>query len=107
MAEKIEVRLVPVEVFGAGCDDPGHKDQCGYGLMDAVECWSDCNRAEGHIFRFDDEFSIGYRLPGETLTILVDKDEYEAFARRFWGDEPGGAFRTLIKHLLDTMEGEE
>lgn len=43
--EWVTVRLVPVEVFGA--DD-------GYGLCDAVSSWSDCNRAEGFIFRADD-----------------------------------------------------
>jgi hypothetical protein len=70
----IAVTLVPVEVFGA--DD-------GYGLCDAVSAWSDCNRAEGHIYRFEDLHI--QREPGETLTVWVDRDEYEAFSRKTFG----------------------
>lgn len=86
MNDEIEVRLVPVQVFGAGCDDPEHEDQRGYGLMDAVSAWSDCNRAVGHIFRFDEEQMASFREPGETLTVRVNRAEYEAFAQRLWGD---------------------
>lgn len=46
----VKMRLVPVGVFGTnGCGDPDceHcKKNSGYGLMDAVSSWSDCNRAE-------------------------------------------------------------
>lgn len=103
----IQVRLVPVEVFGVGCDQCYGKetftcDQCGrqghhgYGLCDAVSAWSDCNRAEGHIFRFDDT-DPQYREAGETLTVWVRRDEYEAFANQRWGDgehDGGWARRT-------------
>lgn len=91
--DTIRVRLVPVEVFGAGCDDRSHEDQWGYGLCDAVSAWSDCNRAEGHIFRFDDEFAAEFREPGETLTVQVNRAEYEAFSSRKWGDADGEARR--------------
>jgi hypothetical protein len=93
--EEIEVRLVPVEVFGAGCDDPAHEDQTGYGLCDAVQAWSDCNRAEGHIYRFDDG-TEEWRIPGETLRIRANREEYEAFASRFWGDRDGQCRRELL-----------
>jgi len=72
----ISVHLVPVEVFGS--------DE-GYGLSDAVPEWSDCNRAIGHIYRFDD---LGHRRPGETLEVWVDPEEYRAFAEREWGESP-------------------
>lgn len=43
--------LIPVQVFGGGLDEP----RWGYGLSDAIEPWSDCNRAAGHIFRLRDQ----------------------------------------------------
>lgn len=93
----IPVRLVPVEVFGAdrccthypnGVPADRRPDDChavGFGLMDAVSAWSDCNRADGHIFRFDD---MPDREPGESLTVWVDASEYEAFAKRDWRENP-------------------
>lgn len=92
--ELIEVRIVPIEVFGTddccehspdglAYDERGCKST-GYGLMDAVQAWSDCNRAAGHIFRFDDT-EPKYRLPGDTLTVWVKRSEYEAFAARNFG----------------------
>lgn len=85
---QIQVRLVPVEVFGAECDKC--QEPFGYGLSDAVAWWSDCNRAFGHIYRFDD--LGGDREPGDSLTVWVDRAEYEAFsARRFGADEETNA----------------
>lgn len=43
----VTVWLRPVEVFGVN-------EEHGYGLMDSVPVWSDCNRAVGHIFRVAD-----------------------------------------------------
>lgn len=89
----IRVRLVPVDVFGVGCDDCctegeyvcsscGRTGQHGYGLMDAVSSWSDCNRASGRIYRFDEDTML--RDPGDTLTVWVDPDEFAGFrAKRF------------------------
>ena len=54
-----KLKLVPVEVFGT---------EDGYGLMDSIEPWSDCNRADGHIYRIDDT-----GLDKGTIEILVDK----------------------------------
>lgn len=82
----IPVRLCPVQVFGAD-----ECDQCmapaGYGLMDAAEAWSDCNRAYGRIYRRDDpEF---FRQEHETIIVWVTPAEAEKF-ERILGD-PGGA----------------
>jgi hypothetical protein len=72
----VPVRLCPVEVFGA--------DQCdrcqapaGYGLMDAVSAWSDCNRAHGRIYRRDDEEFA--RAEGDTILAWVTPGEAEKF----------------------------
>lgn len=54
----VPLTLVPVEVFGGEPDD----DTWGYGLMDAVPAWSDCNRADGRIYRVDDT-DPQYRKP--------------------------------------------
>ena len=72
--EVVEAFLVPVEVFGA---------EGGYGLMDAVQSWSDCNRAEGHIYRLDDT-DQQYRVPGETLKVWANRKELDAFKERFF-----------------------
>lgn len=74
MDDLIELRLVPVEVFGA--DD-------GYGLCDAVSAWSDCNRARGKIYRIDD---ISPRRPGETVSIFIKPTDLGFFEKK-WGDE--------------------
>jgi hypothetical protein len=82
----IRVRLVPVEVFGADeedCDGCGATVQFGYGLCDAVQAWSDCNRAIGHIYRVDEDWTEGFRQPGETITIYVPESEMAKFERRF------------------------
>lgn len=69
----VAVRLVPVEVFGTD----------GYGLMDAVEAWSDCNRAIGRIYRVDD---MPIRQDGETIEVLVRRADLPWFEKR-WGDD--------------------
>jgi hypothetical protein len=108
----VPITLVPVEPFGGDCDchiDAGHAyeqpegtpknmtaqeqpsgviklvPRCagwGYGLMDAVQSWSDCNRADGQIYRVDD-CDPKYRLPGETVTIYVPRESLPWFQRRF------------------------
>ncbi len=111
----VALTLVPVEVFGGDCDchiKAGHAyeqpagtpkgmtaqeqpggliklvPRChgwGYGLMDAVQSWSDCNRAGGQIYRVDD-CDPQYREPGETVTIYVPRDSLDWFKRRFGED---------------------
>lgn len=76
VAELIALTLVPVEVFGA--------ENEGYGLMDAVEAWSDCNRAEGRIYRVDDQ---KHRLASETVTIYVKAEDVDWFSRE-WTHNP-------------------
>jgi len=70
--ETVTLRLVPVEVFGA---------EDGYGLCDAVSCWSDCNRAVGKIYRVDEDWSN--REEGETVTITIDKSDLAFFDKKF------------------------
>jgi hypothetical protein len=80
-----KVVLVPVEVFGASeedCPSCPATIQFGYGLMDAVSAWSDCNRAIGHIYRVED-------LPGrdsegapQCITVYVPQSEVAKFAVR-------------------------
>ena len=85
------VRLVPVEVFGAedeDCPSCPATVRFGYGLMDAVSAWSDCNRAIGHIFRKDDDYTEGYREPGDTITVYVPQSQVALFERRY-GDQAG------------------
>ena len=87
----VRIRLVPVEVFGADeedCRSCGETVRFGYGLCDAVSAWSDCNRAIGHIFRKDDDYTEGYREPGDTITVYVPQSELAKFERRY-GDEAG------------------
>lgn len=93
----IPVRLTPVEVFGTdSCCEHGEHTDCpstGYGVCDAVSTWSDCNRAVGHIFRFEDLPNMDarqngtYREPGETLIVWVDPDEFQAFYERKFGSD--------------------
>ena len=78
----VELILVPVEVFG-GPDGP--EDDWGYGLCDAVQAWSDCNRANGRIYRVDDT-DPKYREAGTTVKILVRRDDLPFFEKR-WGSE--------------------
>lgn len=80
------LQLVAVEVFGLLCDDDAHEHPkaVGWGLSDAVEAWSDCNRADGHIYRVDDDWST--RKPGETARVWVADADLPFFEKR-WGSE--------------------
>lgn len=85
----VPLALVPVEVFGANCACHDELDlrgaactESGFGLSDAVSAWSDCNRAEGHIYRVDDT-DPDHRLPGETIRIFVSKADLPWFEKRF------------------------
>lgn len=84
------LRLVPVVVFGAGCVEhcPGEDNDCRpvYGLMDAVQAWSDCNRAEGHLYRVNDT-NPEHRRPGDTVEIFVRRKDLPWFQKTFPGDE--------------------
>ena len=73
----VKVTLVPVEVFGA---------ESGYGLCDSAAPWSDCNRAEGHIYRRDDEETVPYRDPSEVITVYVPRSELPKFEVKFDGE---------------------
>lgn len=93
--------LVPVEVFGGDCDchrgteadrDAGnvasYSSECGgwgYGLCDAVQAWSDCNRANGQIYRVDDT-EPRYRKHGETVRVWVADKDLPFFDKKF-GEE--------------------
>ncbi len=70
----VKLTLVPVQVFGA---------EDGYGLMDAVSAWSDCNRAIGQIYRVDD---MKHRNPGEAVEIWVKKKDLPFF-EKIWSKE--------------------
>jgi len=87
----VPVALVPVEVFGATCACHDHLEgtdegvKCsgwGFGLSDAVSSYSDCNRAEGHIYRVDDT-DPDYRQPGDTVRIYVSRADLPWFEKRF------------------------
>lgn len=77
----VKVTLVPVEVFGAECE--ACDKEVGHGLMDAVSAYSDCNRAEGHIYRRDDEESTPYRDADDVITVYVPRSEIWKFEKRF------------------------
>lgn len=105
----VRVRLVPVEVFGADekdCEGCGETIKFGYGLMDAVQAWSDCNRAIGHIFRKDDDYTEGYRTPGDTITVYVPQSEMAKFERRY-GDGPFGRCPSCHVEYADLPEGHQ
>ena len=102
----VRVRLVPVEVFGADeedCEGCGETVRFGYGLMDAVQAWSDCNRAIGRIFRKDDDFTEGYRTPGDTITVYVPRSEMAKFEKRY-GDGPSGRCPSCHAEYRDLPE---
>lgn len=99
-----EIRLVPVQVFAAGLcgEDCAHcKTHEGYGLMDAVESWSDCNRAIGKIYRVDEDYSN--RLPGESVTVTVKSDDMPFFDKDFTKevDEENNLKRMLATAKLE------
>jgi len=86
---KCRVRLVPVEIFGMVCDHDAHRGESvpfGYGLCDAVQSWSDCNRADGRIFRLDENWT--HREPGEFIEAVVDEGDLPKFLHN-WNSEPG------------------
>lgn len=95
VTDLVPLRLVPVEVFGAECVThcPGEDPDCGsaFGLMDAVQAWSDCNRAYGHLYRVDDT-EPRFRQPGDTVEIWVRRTDLPWFEKRFGeeGGEPAG-----------------
>lgn len=84
----VPVRLVPVEAFGGDCDCHLEHDHdgnpCagwGYGLMDAVPGYSDCNRAHGRIYRRDEDWSL--RDPSEVIVVWVASAEIKKFDQIF------------------------
>jgi hypothetical protein len=103
----VRIRLVPVEIFGADqedCRGCGEVIRFGYGLCDAVQAWSDCNRAIGHIFRKDDDYTEGYRTPGETITVYVPQSQMALFERRY-GDEAGNRCPSCYVEYGELPEG--
>ena len=91
MDDLVEIELVPVEVFGTdGCQLCDHcQKHDGYGLMDAVSSWSDCNRAVGRIYRVEDLRDPGepipgkYRVPGDTIGVFIRKQDLPWLQKRF------------------------
>ena len=82
----VKITLVPVEVFGADeedCPSCPATIQFGYGLMDAVSAWSDCNRAIGHIFRKDDLEGRNADGAAGCITVYVPQSEMAKFEQRF------------------------
>ena len=81
----VAITLVPVEVFGTmDCCLHGPDGDCpskGYGLCDAVQGWSDCNRARGRIYRVED--LDGPREAGSTVTVYVPESEVAFFSKQF------------------------
>ena len=81
----VRVTLVPVEVFGADeCDRC--ESRAGYGLMDAVSAWSDCNRAIGKIYRREDLEGRDEKGTAGCISVYVPQSETGKFDRRY-GDE--------------------
>lgn len=76
--------LVPVEVFGLLCEHHEIPRPVAWGLCDAVEAWSDCNRADGRIYRVDDS-PAEYRKPGQTARVWVAEADLPFFEAR-WGE---------------------
>jgi hypothetical protein len=88
----VRVTLVPVEVFGADeedCRNCGETIKFGYGLMDAVSAWSDCNRAIGHVFRREDLEGRDAEGAAGCITAYVPQSEMAKFEKRY-GDAPFG-----------------
>ena len=81
--EFVGVELVPVEVFGTnGCGQCQHcEENSGYGICDAVQAWSDCNRAIGHVYRVED--TPGHREFGDSITVQVHKSDMPWFKKEF------------------------
>lgn len=77
----VPLKLVPVEVFGG---EEGGEEPFTYGLNDAVQSWSDCNRAIGQIYRVDE--SNSFRIEGESVTVYVERKNLDWFKKR-WGED--------------------
>jgi hypothetical protein len=73
-------------------------------LCDAVQAWSDCNRAIGHIYRVDEDWTEAFRTPGETITIYVPQSEMTKFAKRF-GDNLSDRCPSCHVEYRDLPEG--
>jgi len=76
----VRARLVPIEIFGEECDHPDHKGKPQpfvYGLCDAVSPWSDCNRADGRMFRLDEP--DGRRDPDQVIEVIVKREDMWKF----------------------------
>jgi hypothetical protein len=106
----VRIRLVPVEVFGADeedCPSCPATIRFGYGLMDAVSAWSDCNRAIGHIFRKEDlphlEGCNEERDAG-CITVYVPQSELAKFEQRY-GDAPFGRCPSCHVEYSELPEG--
>ena len=101
--ERLErIRLVPVEVFGADeedCRSCGAVISCGYGLMDAVSAWSDCNRATGQIYRREDVEGRDAEGAAGCITVYVPQSEAEKFGRRYGEDPDGNYHRCPACHV--------
>ncbi len=92
----VPIRLCPVIVFGADecdcCQAPA-----GYGLMDAASAWSDCNRADRHIYRRDEDNFL--RLPAETIVVWATPDEAAKFGQVL-GDMRGVEPRPRVNRFV-------
>jgi hypothetical protein len=98
----VRIRLVPVEVFGADeedCRGCGEVIRCGYGLMDAVSAYSDCNRATGRIYRMDDIEGRDEEGLAGCITVYVPQSELEKFERRYGEDVNGDYHRCPACHV--------
>ena len=109
----VPLALVPVQVFGATCDCHDHLEgteqgeKCrgwGYGLSDAVSSWSDCNRAEGHIYRVDDT-DPDYREHGDTQTVYASRAAMPWFEKRFDAPEEGDPETREVTEYAVVMSG--
>lgn len=84
----VEIELVPVEVFGYDGDQCDHcTEHASYGLADAVQAWSDCNRAEGRIYRVEDRdadegIPSRYRRPGDTIGVFIRRADLPWLQKR-------------------------
>lgn len=79
------IRLVAVEIFGVECHHHEEPEPFGYGLCDAVSAWSDCNRADGHIFRVDD-VDPAFRDPNDVVRVWVPAEELEKLSKNWRTD---------------------
>lgn len=105
----VKLTLVPVQVFAAGlCGN--NCENCethqGYGLMDAVSAWSDCNRAVGKIYRVDDVGLSKYRNTGDTVTIQVKREDVAWFDKQFDEEDTTEAQNKHLESYIRQREAE-